>query len=287
MRHTFRVDSAGRELVVVAPGQLAAWWPDMSSHVPGASADGMAHIADMRADLTVPSALGPHDTRRLINASLHRLHLRHDTLSVHATTLEHPSTGEAVLLLGGHGAGKSVTAMALTARGWRVISGDVTLLDTTPSNGPPRVRGGTRAFVVRRAPVRRWFPQLGVDADGPEKFDLAGCADFTDGSGSGEPRRVVAAAVVDVDGDPAASEGHRERVDSHTAATVWLRASAHLIDRVLERSDMVLRHVEDADAVRRRAGLVRALARTLPLSALRGSPSGVADQVERLAIPTS
>ncbi|WP_211351953.1 hypothetical protein [Haloactinospora alba] len=76
-------------------------------------------------------------------------------------------------------------------------------------------------------------------------------------------------------------------MDSHTAATVWLRASAHLIDRVLERSDMVLRHVEDADAVRRRAGLVRALARTLPLSALRGSPSGVADQVERLAIPTS
>lgn len=283
MGNLFCVDSAGRALAVVAPGQLATWWPEMSAHIPGATPEGIAPYAGTEADLTVPVGLGSQDMRRLINASLHRLHLDHDTLSVHAVALEHPDTREAVLLLGGHGSGKSLTAVALTLRGWHVLAGDVALLDAAPLDDAPRVRGGTSAFVVRRAPVRRWFPQLGVGTDGPEKIDLSGCAHSVGGNGAVMPRRVGAAAVVDVDGDPAVSHGCLQRVDAHTAATVWLRASAHLLDRVLDESDTVLREVEDVAAARHRTGLVRALARTVPVSAIWGSPAGVADQVERLA----
>ena len=283
---TFRADSAGRALPLIASAQLARWWPRLSAQVPGATPNGLDCMADRPVDLTIPTDLGPQDTRRLINAYLHRLHLRHDTLSLHAAALAHPGSGWAVLLLGGHGAGKTLTALALTMRGWRVMAGDVTLLDAVSSEGAPQVLGGTSAFVVRRTSVRRWFPQLGVEVDGPEKFDLSRYADCASENGTAVPVRLAAAAVVDVDGDLAESEGHVERIDAHTAATVWLRASSHLLDRMLEQAEVILRQVEDAIAASRRVALVRELARTVPLSAIRGSPEAIAGHVERLAAHT-
>ncbi|MBB1244931.1 hypothetical protein GL263_15350 [Streptomyces durbertensis] len=219
----------------------------------------------------MPACAGAADARRLVNARLHLLHLRESTLCVHATALRCPSSGAAVMLLGGHGAGKTLVALALARRGWRPVAGDVALLDC--GGAVPTLAGGTAAFVVRPYAVRRWFPELdSAEADMSQRFRVE--------PDSGGPLR--AAVLVDVDGDPRAGEGVLERVDEHTAATVWLRSSGHLLDRVLEQGRTVLRSLEDSRAARHRHTLVRALARRLGMHAVWGAPGAIADHVERL-----
>ncbi|MFJ8602283.1 hypothetical protein ACIREM_26930 [Streptomyces shenzhenensis] len=272
----FAVPSGSRVLRLAADNRFAASWPRLAPHVPGA-ASGELTLLDVGApaDLVLENGVSPDDARRLINAHLHRLHLGHDTLCVHAVALRHPDEDGTVVLLGGHGAGKTLVAIALVERGWRPVAGDVALLDVHPA---PSVRGGTSAFMARSSAVGRWFPCLRLDPPDTDRIDLRSrWSGVTDPSGG----RVLAAVLVGVDGDPSARAGlHAE--NAHTAATAWLRASTHLLDRILETSPRALRLVEDAAAARRRITLVNALAARLPLHTSRGTPQHIASRIEEL-----
>ena len=273
-RKVFEVASAGRRLRVAADDRLSAWWPRIAPHVPGAAPAVLAGVgAD--ADLSLENEADTADARRLINAHLHVLHLRHLTLCLHAAVLERPDQFGAVLLLGAHGAGKTLVAIALAERGWLPVAGDVTLLDVRPRIV---VRGGTSAFVARRATARRWFPGLSLGESPGDRADLQG-------RWSGRiPERVppLAAVLVDVDGDPRLRTADAQPVDEHTARTAWLRASTHLLDRVLESRSVVLRLLEDPDAARVRLGLVDEVAARLPLYTVWGAPQHIATRIEQL-----
>ncbi|WP_326644910.1 hypothetical protein OG884_11620 [Streptosporangium sp. NBC_01755] len=240
------VPSAGRTLAVAACDDVIVAWPHIAPHVPGASAELLQpgeHLA-ARA-VAVPDA--PPDARRVINAHLHVLHLADGTLCVHAVAMHRPGHG-AVLLLGGHGAGKTLAGLALAERGWQWLAGDVTLLDVA-ADGGSFVRGGTTAILGRRGAVRRWFPDLDLPEAGPVVVDLR----RSDTSAAGPGRvPVVAAVLVCLDADPSAAGGVLERVDRHTAATAWLRGSGHLLDRLLDAGEQPLRLLEDEHAQRRR-----------------------------------
>lgn len=271
-RTLYTVTSVGRKLTVLASSGAAAGWPQLARHLPGVRADGVMQASPLSevADVVVPDGAAPADIRRLVNAHLHRLHLRHDTLCVHAAALRHPERDVAVMLLGGHGAGKTLVTLALARRGWRPVAGDVALLDCRSA---PTVAGGSRAIIVRDGPVRRWFPDLST----PDP-NLGGLL-RVDPHAGGLLRAVV---LVDVDGDPSAAGGVVEETDRHTAATVWLRASGHLLDRLLEEQPTVLRDLEDVAANHRRLTLVRALAGRLGMHAVWGAPGAIADHVECL-----
>jgi hypothetical protein len=287
-RRLFAVPSGGRILRVEAPEELAVWWHRIAPHLPGVRVDGIRPMpSDGGAVAVVPNGMGMGDARRLLNAHLHRLHLTYGTLCIHAVTLRHCSVGGAVVLLGGHGAGKTLVALALVERGWRIVAGDVTLLDCCGHGAFPAVLGGTRAFLARRAPVRRWFPDLQLTAAGSDKVDLSSQLGLLSPEPSTGPGTVAAAVMVDVDGDLHAGDGAVEELDRHTAVTVWLRASGHLLDRVLEDSDVALRQFEDGAAARRRVAQVRVLAEQVPLHAAWGVPRKIAAHVERLAAADS
>lgn len=301
----FAVTSAGRVLRVAADSRFPGWWPLLAPHVPGAAPAGLAvTCAGTAADLVLDDEVNPGDARRLINAALHRLHAVSGTVCAHAVTLTRPDDGGAVVLLGGHGAGKTLVAIALAEQGWQPVAGDVSLLGVHPV---PVVHGGTTAVIARRAAVARWFPGLLPDAPradraDPPTIDLrdrwtnrprsggetgdrgSECGGDCAGEGGIRPAggRVVAAVLVDVDGDPRAHPSASGVADGHTARTAWLRASTHLLDRVLETSDTVLRLAEDAVAARHRVALVEALASRLPLHTAWGSPQHIASQVTSL-----
>ncbi|WP_329453650.1 hypothetical protein OG894_44840 (plasmid) [Streptomyces sp. NBC_01724] len=218
----------------------------------------------------------------MLNAHLHLLHLACGTLCLHAVALRFPADGRVVVLLGGHGAGKSLVALALVRRGWRVLAGDVALVDLAAPDREPRVLGGTTAFLARRGPTLRWFPDLALPPSDEERVDLGQLPGLRE-SPMATTGPVTVAAVVDVDGDPVAGAGAVEVLDAHTAATVWWRASGHLLERMLDDSPVVLRQFEDGQASSHRQDRVRALTGALPLHAVWGAPDAIADRVEVLA----
>ncbi|MFI1869384.1 hypothetical protein [Streptomyces jumonjinensis] len=122
--------SAGRALAVHTGPMPAGVWDRVVPHLPGVTEPPQPHPDPDHSSPVVhlPEGAGVGDVRRLLNAHLHLLHLAAECLALHAVAVERD--GVAVLLLGGHGAGKSLTALALAERGWRVLAGDVTLLDT-------------------------------------------------------------------------------------------------------------------------------------------------------------
>ncbi|MFE8018048.1 hypothetical protein ACFU3O_35575 [Streptomyces antibioticus] len=260
-----------------AEPRFAALWPRLAPHVPGAASGELTLLgAGTPVDLVLENGVSPGDARRLVNAHLHRLHLGHDTLCVHAVVLRRPDDDGTVVLLGGHGAGKTLVAIALAEHGWWPVAGDVALLDVHPV---PAVRGGTSAFLARPSAVARWFPGLYLDLPGADRVDLR--SRWSGGTDPAAGGQVLAAVLVGVDGDPSARAGlHAE--GPHTAATAWLRASTHLLDRILEASPTVLRLVEDAAAARRRVALVKALASRLALHTGRGTPQHIASRIEDL-----
>jgi hypothetical protein len=281
-RSTVVVRSRDRELTVASTALPTHWWQQVWPHLPGVPHDGIAAgPPEARAHLLIRAGMSPEDGRRLVNAHLHGLHLRHGTLCVHAVSLLHPSRTDAVSLLGGHGAGKTLVALALVRRGWRIAAGDVTLLDCR--HPAPLVSGGTSALIGRRDAVRHWFPRLGVQAYSADRVDL-GHLPGLDKPPPTTPATLRAAVVVDVDGSPYSGRGVLEAWDRHTSATVWLRASGHLLDRVLEGGGAVLRQrFEDVDPPRARRGHVRVLAGQLPLYAAWGTPHAIAERAEYLA----
>ncbi|MCX2968212.1 MULTISPECIES: hypothetical protein [Streptomyces] len=276
--------SAGRGLAVDAPAALVgSWWPQVAPHLPGVAPGGVpvAARAGVRP-VAVPGGAGMADVRRWLGAYLHRLHLAHGTLCAHAVCVQPPDGGGAVVLLGGHGAGKTLVALALAGHGWRVLAGDVALLDCSDGDRPS-VLGGTRAMVVRCRATARWFAELGLPPEGSavvEVSDRPGLAVAAPGG----PVAVAAGLVVDVDGGLSAADAAPEPVDRHTAANTWLRASGHLLDRVLETPvGPALREVEDHPAHLRRLAFVRTLAGRLPLYAVSGTPERIAAHAARLA----
>lgn len=284
---SFPVFSAGRKVIVHADERLAQWWPLIAPHIPGTTValppalDPMASPVACDADLTGLRTSG--DARRVINAHLHRVHLEHRAVCVHGVTLADPDSTAAVVLLGGHGAGKTLVAMALAGRGWLPMAGDVTILGASPPGAPldhiagvadaaVAVLGGTRAFAVRAAAVRRWFPAIEIrrpveDLSGqwpaPEPGDVP----------------VTGAVMVHVDGDPQLS-AEPDGLDAHTAASAWWHASGHLLDRWSDDAPPMWRLIEDAGHLHDRAVLVRALATRVRLTRLRGDPHGIAAAID-------
>lgn len=276
----FAVTSRGRVLTVQVPLAAGSWWPQISPHLPGVGPGGITTITlPAAADVVIENRMGASDARRLVNAHLHRLHLKHSTLCVHATALHHPGRDAAVMLLGGHGAGKTLVALALALYGWHVLAGDVTLLDCLPH--PPVVSGGTTAFIARSASVRRWFPELGLPRTGAATVDLCGLPAI-ENRGRACSQVLTAVIVVNVDGDPQPSGNQVVELDRHTAATTWLRSSSHLLDRVLDDSGVVLRQFEALSASGRRLSLLRGLADRAPMYSAWGTPWSIAEHVEHL-----
>ena len=68
-----------------------------------------------------------------------------------------------------------------------------------------------------------------------------------------------------------------------TTSSTALRASTHLLDRIMDSCSTVLRLVEPPHAAQRRIALVRELAQRLPLHVARGVPQHIACRVEELA----
>ncbi|GII52819.1 hypothetical protein Pth03_12080 [Planotetraspora thailandica] len=263
------IDSAGRTLCVADHSAFLSSWSRVAPHLPGVDPSRAPEAESGSVDLHLPPSIGPDDGRRIVNAHLHLLHLAHGSLCPHAVAVHHQRYG-AVLLLGCHGTGKTLVAIAMTRRDWHVLAGDVALLDVE-ADGTVAVRGGTAAFVVRRGPALRWFPDLHLSQ--VELWSRRPALPK-------RPVPVVAAVSVHVD----AVGGPLRLIDLHTTRTMWLRASGHLLDRMLDREDgPVLRLLESAAATRRRVELVRTLSRRLAIHAAWGPPAEIAAQIELLA----
>ena len=110
MIRIWSVASASLLLTVAGPETLSAWWPLIAPQVPGAGPCLISRDDDEPV-LTLPDGVTRGDARRRINAALHVGHLRRGTLCVHGAGLARDGIG--VLLLGGHGSGKSLTGLAM------------------------------------------------------------------------------------------------------------------------------------------------------------------------------
>lgn len=276
MTKKWLVASAGTDLVVKGPDRLAVWWPELAPQIPGTSdrplsersGPVLAHVND---------ATTRTDARRMINAQLHAAHLGHDTLSVHAVAL---SNGHrSVALLGGHGAGKSLTGLAMIQElGWQPVAGDTCLIQIN-SAAVPRVIGGTRSYIVRRHDTSRWFPELLLPG---------GFADRVELDGRLAPRSVqlptplAGVALVSIDSTDTAM--HRLPRSGQVAANAIYRASRHLIDKVLDDPGQdPLSLVEGPELARRRLRLVRQLVASTDCRWFRGTPHAMATGINEMA----
>lgn len=275
-----KLPSAGRHLPVADDGRLHRWWPTLHGRIPGTTAAAPEPVPGAEAVVDVTDCGNPSHARQVINAHLHLLHLLHDTLSVHAVALTVPSGDGAVLLLGGHGAGKTLVATALALAGWMPIAGDVTLVrvgeDTTT------VVGGTTAFMVRTAPTARWFPH--VPRPEEEFADLGHLWGLRPAS-TAVP--VLDAVWVQVDGDPRLEGARAEPMDAHTARSLWWTASAHLLDRVTPVGCDPLRLLEPPILARHRDALSRTAADRFAPTVLWGEPHAIAATITRTLLERS
>jgi len=278
--------SAGRVLRVSAADDLADRWPELSRHVTAeelrAAASAPARSSG-RASAPLP-VLGPissRDLRRRLNALLHCLHLGDKTLTVHGVAMRRAD--RAVVLLGGHGAGKTLAGLALARVGWGALTGDTVLIEVSAPTGPARLVGGSAAFLARPGAVLRWFPQV--------RFSLPPTAQRVDLIDNGlvakapfEGISAVTAVLVDVDGDPRiATDADVEALDRHTGASLWYRASGHVLDRVLDdASGPPLRVLETPELVRTRFAVTCELAGLCSVTLVRGSPHAIAAAVHHL-----
>jgi hypothetical protein len=278
MTRTWIVASAGLRLAVAGPEALSAWWPSIATQVPGAAAR-LASQADGEPEVVLPDGVTSGDARRRINAAVHVGHLRRGALCVHGVGLARDGIG--VLLLGGHGSGKSLTGLAMiTEHGWRPAAGDTCIVQAVGTHA--EIIGGTTAYVVRRQEAARRFPGIAVPGSQPDA-DIGGTlGTWCPSAGPAGARLAVIASVL-VGSTPGESDA--EPQPGHVAVSALYRASSYLLDKVLDDPDSgPLRLVEDASAARSRDRLSRWVASSVSSWWVRGTPEGIAAEVTGLAL---
>lgn len=278
MTRIWTVASAGLRLAVAGPETLPAWWPSIAPRVPGADPCLISQCGGEPV-LVLPDGVTSGDARRLISAAVHVGHLRRGTLCVHGVGLARDGIG--VLLLGGHGSGKSLAGLAMIRQhGWQPAAGDVCLVHAADASSG--IIGGTSAYMVRREDAGRWFPGIEVPGSGPDA-DVAGeITTWRRPAGDAGARLAVIVSVL-ADGSPDQSTAPQPQ-PGHVAVSALYRASSYLLDKVLDDPDAdPLRLAEDADAARLRAVLSRQVAAGMSSWRVRGTPYGIAAEVTRLA----
>jgi hypothetical protein len=265
--------SGGLPVTVAGPVALAAWWPRLAPQIPGVG-DATLCKTTAPAGLMLPPNITVDDARRRINAHVHVEHLRRGALSLHGVAVVKDE--RAVLLMGGHGVGKSLTALALiTDWAWQPVAGDVAVVRA--GTGGVEVVGGTGAYLVRRSAIRRWFPELAMPSGAGERIDLSRQLRRPTGS---QRRTVVAAAVPCLDGTVRAEAAGQPYKAQDTRNAVY-RASTYLIDKALDDPAAdPLWLVETEDLARRRARLARDVADQLGLRWFGASPSAIAAAID-------
>jgi len=268
------IRSASIRLVVNGPSRLGQWWPRLSAQIPGAYGRSVS-VANGPAAFVLTDLTTLADTRRLINAMLHSEHLGHDTLSLHGVAVT--KAGRAVLLIGDYGAGKSLTGLAMIrSMGWSPVAGD-TCLVRLDAQGTVDVIGGTRAFVVRRSAMARWFPAVALSEGDSERVDLADSLPSQDGG----TRRLAGIVIATVDGGNSVSPP--VPCGRQVAANALYRASGHLVAKVLDdaAADPLLL-MEGSELARLRLRLVRRLASTVRCCWVPGTPGEIAATVNAM-----
>ncbi len=271
------VTSAGLRLPVTGPQALARWWPRIVPQVPGADPCLMAGTGEDPA-LVLPDSISPGDARRRICAAVHAGHLGRGTISVHAVALVRDGLG--VLLLGGHGSGKSLTGLALvTAHGWQPAAGDVCLI-RTGQDGPARIVGGSHSWIVRRRETGYWFPGIAVPGSGPHADLACRIAPWYQPAGQDGARL---AAMVSVSAGDSPQLLLAERQPAHVGLSAVCRASSYLIDKVLDDPGAEpLRLAETAALSRARERLARRVAAGTGSWRMGGTPHAIAAEISRL-----
>ncbi len=267
------IRSASTRLVVEGPSCLGRWWPALSTQIPGAYGS-PTRVNRGPAALTFTESTTPADARRMINARLHVEHLDNETLSLHGVAVA--KAGRAVLLIGDHGTGKSLTGLAMImSMGWSPVAGDTCLVRPNGQNKTDVV-GGTRAFVVRRSTVARWFPALALPQGNGKRVDLADSLPVHAAVPS-------LAGIVIVAVDSGGSVSPIVPFDRQAAANALYRASGHLLAKVLDHAQAdPLSLMEGTELARLRLRLVRRLASTVRCCWLQGTPADMATAVDAM-----
>ncbi len=236
------------------------------------------------ADLLRDSDTMAGDARRIANGTAHCRRVLFGILSVHSVAMVRD--GEAVVLFGGHGAGKSVTGLALAERGWIAVAGDMALIQVGGHETRPLLVGGSRQYLLRPASFREWFGSRSQDwiragdhgAGVAARIDITNALEWAEQPVGEVMVRAAVSVTVDSGAGPIAEVGV---MDDHTSASVWYRASSHLVDRVLDDEDAEpLRCMEPPALTTARMMLIREAARALPVRSIFGTPRGIAEAAE-------
>lgn len=221
------------------------------------------------------------DALRVHRASEHCRSLATGILSVHAVAMVRDGRG--VVLLGGHGAGKSVTGLALAARGWHALAGDVVLVHVEEQGDRVTLTGGTRRFLLRptSAAARDAYcasaPREALDP--VARIDVTNLVTWVALGSSAIEARLAVNVTVD---SGAAPTNALDALDGHTSQSIWWRASSYLIDRVLDDPSAVpLRCMERLALAKTRMQLVRLAARFMPVHEGFGTADGIAAAIDR------
>lgn len=233
----------------------------------------------MITDFTAGDLTG--DALRVHRADEHCRGIAVGILSVHAVAMARGSVG--VVLLGGCGAGKSVTGLALAARGWRALAGDVALVLAADHADRLALIGGTRRFLLRpSSPAARELalhPSRTEVATCPAaRVDATSCLPWVALETEEIPVRLAVNIIVDSAAEPSA---HLAGLDEHTSLSVWWRASGYLLDRVLDDPCAApLRSVEGPELSAARMRLVRVAARLQPVREVFGTADAIAEAID-------
>jgi hypothetical protein len=221
------------------------------------------------------------DALRIHRAAEHCHGVERGILSVHAVAMARGNDG--VVLFGGYGAGKSVTGMALAARGWRALAGDVALVLTADHADRLTLIGGTRRFLLRPgSPAARELASassLTELATCPTaRINATSCVPWVELDAEEIQARLAVNVIVDSGAGPSA---HIASLDEHTSLSVWWRASGYLLDRVLDDPCAApLRNVEGPELSAARMRLVRSAARLQPVREVFGTADGIAEAID-------
>lgn len=216
------------------------------------------------------------DVRRLLNGVLHCLQLGRGRLTLHATAV---GQGDgAVLLLGGHGVGKTLTSLHLARRGWPVLAGDTAVVNV---DGATLV-GGTQVVLARPYGLADQLPELARAArreltPGEPRVDVSALVPLADPAERAGRRLLGVVVLQPGDDDPAVLRMAAAR----RLRSALYQSSAHQLDREVDALDLPLRLIETPELLRRRITLCRALCDRVPVSEVAAAPRLVAELLAR------